>query len=190
MRLGFSLLRGMREDAAGNIELAFAVRPFVDVANLARRAQLDRHDLQVVLARANALWSRAAPWLAAAGRCPTKICCATPALPQASEGTEIVTDYKAMGFTLGQHPLAVLRERLAGDHLLSADELALLHSGQLARACDLVTVRPRPGAVNGVLFMTLEDETSQVNVILWRGLLEKFRKEAQGAALLAVYGVW
>ncbi len=53
-----------------------------------------------------------------------------------------------------------------------------------------MTVRPRPGAANGVLFMTLEDETSQVNVILWHGLLEKFRKEAQGAALLAVYGVW
>ncbi|WP_049027337.1 OB-fold nucleic acid binding domain-containing protein, partial [Burkholderia cenocepacia] len=48
----------------------------------------------------------------------------------------------------------------------------------------------RPGTANGVLFMTLEDETGQVNVILWPGLLEKFRKEALGAALLAVYGVW
>ncbi|AIO71079.1 Error-prone DNA polymerase [Burkholderia multivorans] len=51
-------------------------------------------------------------------------------------------------------------------------------------------MRQRPGTANGVLFMTLEDETGQVNVILCPGLLEKFRKEALGAALLAVYGLW
>ncbi|MBJ9920587.1 error-prone DNA polymerase [Burkholderia cenocepacia] len=201
VRLGFSLLRGMREDVAGRIELARAARPFVDVADLARRAQLDRHDLQV-LARANALQSfaggtrRAALWLAAAAVPDRDLLRGTerddavPALPQASEGHEIVTDYRAMGFTLGRHPLALLRDRLALDHLQSAEQLATLRSGQLARACGLVTVRQRPGTANGVLFMTLEDETGTVNVILWPGLLEKFRKEALGAALLAVYGVW
>ncbi|PCE30342.1 error-prone DNA polymerase [Burkholderia ubonensis] len=201
VRLGFSLLRGMREDAAGRIELARAVRPFIDVADLARRAQLDRHDLQV-LARANALRSlaggnrRAALWLAAAAVPDRDILRGTerddavPALPQASEGKEIVTDYHAMGFTLGRHPLALLRDRLALDRLQPANQLATLRSGQLARACGLVTVRQRPGTANGVLFMTLEDETGQVNVILWPGLLEKFRKEALGASLLAVYGVW
>ncbi|RQQ88731.1 error-prone DNA polymerase [Burkholderia stagnalis] len=201
VRLGFSLLRGMREEAADRIELARAVRPFVDVADLARRAQLDRHDLQV-LARANALRTlaggnrREALWLTAAA-VPNRDLLrgterddTTPTLPQASEGKEIVTDYRAMGFTLGRHPLALLRERLALDHLQPADQLATLRSGQLARACGLVTVRQRPGTANGVLFMTLEDETGQVNVILWPGLLEKFRKEALGAALLAVYGVW
>lgn len=97
-----------------------------------------------------------------------------------------------MGFTLGRHPLALLRERLALDLLQSphTQQLAMLRSGQLARTCGLVTVRQRPGTANGVLFMTLEDETGQVNVILWPGLLVKFRKEALGAALLAVYGVW
>ncbi len=115
---------------------------------------------------------------------------AVPALPLASEGTEIVTDYRAMGFTLGRHPLARLRDRLTLDRLQPADQLATLRSGQLARACGLVTVRQRPGTANGVLFMTLEDETGQVNVILWPQLLETYRKEALGAALLAVYGVW
>ncbi len=91
--------------------------------------------------------------------------------------------------TLGRHPLALLRDRMARDRLQSAEQLATLRSGQLARACGLVTVRQRPGTANGVLFMTLEDETGQVNVILWPGLLEKFRKEALGASLLAVYGV-
>ncbi|OXJ06685.1 error-prone DNA polymerase [Burkholderia sp. HI2500] len=201
VRLGFSLLRGMREDVAGRIELARAARPFVDVADLARRARLDRHDLQV-LARANALRSfadgnrRAALWLAAAAVPDRDLLRGTerddavPALPQASEGNEIVTDYRAMGFTLGRHPLALLRDRLTLDRLQPADQLATLRSGQLARACGLVTVRQRPGTANGVLFMTLEDETGQVNVILWPQLLETYRKEALGAALLAVYGVW
>ncbi|HDR9150340.1 TPA: error-prone DNA polymerase [Burkholderia vietnamiensis] len=201
VRLGFSLLNGMREDTAGRIELARAVRPFVDVADLARRAQLDRHDLQV-LARANALRSlaggnrRAALWLAAAAVPDRDLLRGTerddtvPALPQATEGAEIVTDYRAMGFTLGRHPLALLRDRLALDRLRSAEQLAMLRSGQLARACGLVTVRQRPGTAKGVLFMTLEDETGQVNVILWPKLLETYRKEALGAGLLAVYGVW
>ncbi len=64
-----------------------------------------------------------------------------------------------------------------------------MRNGQLARACGVVTVRQRPGTANGVLFMTRDDETGQVNVILWPGLLEKFRKEALGAALIAIYGV-
>ncbi|KVV21659.1 hypothetical protein WK80_23285 [Burkholderia multivorans] len=94
-----------------------------------------------------------------------------------------------MGFTLGRHLLTLLRDRLALDRLQSARQLAMLRIGQLARACGLVTVRQRPGTTNGALFTTLEDETGHGNVILWPGLLEKFRKEALGAALLAVYGV-
>ncbi|MCW3641576.1 helix-hairpin-helix domain-containing protein, partial [Burkholderia cenocepacia] len=105
---------------AGRIALARAARPFVDVADLARRARLDRHDLQV-LARANALRSlaggnrRAALWLAAAAVPDRDLLRGTerddtvPALPQASEGHEIVTDYRVMGFTLGRPPLALLR---------------------------------------------------------------------------------
>ena len=145
VRLGFSLLRGMRQDAAGRIELARAVRPFVDVADLARRAQVDRHDLQVI-ARANALRSlaggnrRAALWLTAAAVPDrdllrgTERDDATPALPQAFERKEIVTDYRAMGFTLGQHLLALLRDRLKMDRLQTAEQLATLRHGQLARA--------------------------------------------------------
>ncbi|KKL35481.1 hypothetical protein WR30_17360 [Burkholderia contaminans FFH2055] len=64
-----------------------------------------------------------------------------PALPQASEGKEIVTDYRAMGFTLGRHPLVLLRDRPALDRLQSAEQLATLRSGQLARSCGLVMVR-------------------------------------------------
>ncbi|QKM51959.1 Error-prone DNA polymerase (plasmid) [Burkholderia glumae] len=201
VRLGMSLVSGMREEAAARIELARAVRPFVDVADLARRAALDRHDLQV-LARAGALRSlagnnrRDAMWLAAAAVPDRGILRGTerddaaPALVQASEGHEILTDYRAMGFTLGRHPLELLRDRLRSYRLLPAAELSQLRNGQFARACGIVTVRQRPGTAKGVLFITLEDETGQTNVIVWPTLLEQYRREALGASLLAVYGIW
>ncbi len=201
VRVGMSLISGMREEAAERIQLARAVRPFVDVADLARRAALDRHDL-AVLAHASALRSlakghrRNAIWTAAAAVPDKDILRGTerddeaPALPRASEGSEIVTDYRAMGFTLGRHPLKLPRDRLRADRLLPARELALLRNGQFARACGIVTVRQRPGTAKGVLFITLEDETGQTNVIVWPALLEKYRREALGASLLAVYGVW
>ncbi len=113
-----------------------------------------------------------------------------PALPQASEGCDIVTDYRAMGFTLGRHPLELLRDPLRADRLLPARELAQLRNGQFALACEIATVRHRPGTAKDVLFITLEDETGPTNVIIWPALFEKYRRETLGASLLAVYGVW
>ncbi len=68
--------------------------------------------------------------------------------------------------------------------------LETFENGQLARACGLVTVRQRPGTAKGVLFMTLEDETGNINVIVWPKLVEQQRREVVGAPLLGVYGVW
>ncbi len=201
VRLGLSLLRGMREQTASRIELARAVRPVVDIADLARRAQLDRHDLQV-LARANALHSlagagrRVALWQAAAAVPDRDMLRGTasdemaPMLGEAPEGQEIVSDYRAMGFSLGRHPLALLRERLLEERILPAARLAALRNRQLARACGLVTVRQRPSTAKGVLFITLEDETGQTNVIVWPAVAEQYRREALGSTLLAVYGIW
>lgn len=71
-----------------------------------------------------------------------------------------------------------------------ASQLALLRNGQFARACGIVTVRQRPGTAKGVLFITIEDESGQTNIIVWPAMLERFRREALGASLLAVYGIW
>jgi error-prone DNA polymerase len=74
--------------------------------------------------------------------------------------------------------------------LVASGELMQYRNGQLARACGIVTVRQRPGTANGVMFMTLEDESGSVNIIVWESVLEKFRREALGSSLLAVCGVW
>ncbi|MGZ8295207.1 MAG: helix-hairpin-helix domain-containing protein, partial [Telluria sp.] len=200
VRLGLSLQRGMRREAAARIEDARAIRPFSGVADLARRAQLDRHDLQV-LAGANALRSlagnrRQALWQAVGAvpdkdlLRPTSVAEDVPQLRAPSEGDEIVGDYRAQGLTLGRHPLALLRAQLLEKRFMPAAVLGDYQHGQLARACGIVTVRQRPATAKGVLFLTLEDETGNVNVIVWPKLVEEQRREVLGAPLLGVYGIW
>ncbi|MDR5755118.1 MULTISPECIES: error-prone DNA polymerase [unclassified Caballeronia] len=200
VRLGLSLLKGMRDGAAERIEAARAVRPFSSVSDLARRAQLDRHDLQV-LASANALTTlagnrREALWQSVAAVPDIDILAfariddETPVLGAPSEAEEIVGDYRSTGLTLGRHPLELLRPILLEQRLIPASTLRGYPNGRLARGCGLVTVRQRPGTAKGVMFVTLEDETGNVNVIVWPSLLEKQRREALGASLLAVYGTW
>jgi error-prone DNA polymerase len=200
VRLGLSLLRGMKDGAAERIENARAVRPFETVADLARRAQLDRKDLHV-LADANALASlagnrREALWQSVAAVPDKDMLSAaavqdeTPELGAPTEANDIVADYRSVGLTLGRHPLELLRPRLLASRLMPASTLRTYRDGRLARGCGLVTVRQRPGTAKGVMFVTLEDETGNVNVIVWPSLLEKQRKEALGASLLAVYGTW
>jgi error-prone DNA polymerase len=200
VRLGLALQRGMGKEAALRIEEARAIRPFASVADLARRAGLDRADLQV-LAASNALRAlaghrREALWQAV-GAVPDKDLLRPtvpqeeqPALPAPSEGDDIVGDYRSQGLTLGRHPLALLRQRLLEKRFMPASTLAEFQDGQLARACGLVTVRQRPGTAKGVLFMTLEDETGNVNVIVWPTLVEQQRREVLNAPLLGVYGIW
>ncbi len=200
VRLGLSLLRGMRRDVAERIEDARAIRPFASVTDLARRCQLERADLQV-LAGTNALLSlagnrRQALWQAVGAvpdkdlLRPTSLAEEVPLLQAPSEGEEIVGDYRAQGLTLGRHPLALLRKQLLARRFIPAAGLADYKNGQLARACGIVTVRQRPATAKGVLFLTLEDETGNVNVIIWPSLIEQQRREVLSASLLGVYGIW
>ncbi|MHA4867314.1 error-prone DNA polymerase [Duganella sp. PWIR1] len=200
VRLGLSMLKGMREDVAQRIAAARAHGPFAGVDELARRADLDRHALQV-LAGGNALRQlaghrRQALWQAV-GAVPDKDLLrptapreAAPVLAAPSEGEDILGDYRSHGLTLGRHPLALLRATLTQHRFMPAETLNSYTSGMVARACGMVTVRQRPGTAKGVIFMTLEDETGNVNVIIWPALLEQQRREVLSAPLLGVYGVW
>lgn len=190
----------MRDGAAERIENARAVRQFMTASDFARRAQLDRHDLQV-LAAANALPSlagnrREALWKSVAvvpdkGMFSVaKIEDGTPELGAPSEADDIVGGYQSMGLTLGRHPLELLRPQLLANKLMPASTLHMYRNGQLARGCGIVTVRQRPETAKGVIFIPIEDETGNVNVIIWPKVLEQQRKEVLGASLLGVLGVW
>ena len=109
---------------------------------------------------------------------------------RARRGGETLADYRATGLTLGTHPLALLRAQLAAFKVLPAAVLAGYPTGRLARASGLVTHRQRPETAKGVVFVTLEDETGAVNVIVWPDVVDKQRKPLLAATLLTVYGVW
>ena len=111
-------------------------------------------------------------------------------LPAPTEGESIVADYRALGLTLGRHPLALLRPILSKKRFLPADVLNTFADRQLARACGIVTVRQRPSTASGTVFVTIEDETGPINVIVWPALVDAQRKELLTAHLLGVYGVW
>ena len=200
VRLGMSLLSSMSEAAANRIQIAREQATFTDVADLARRAQLNRHDLHV-LAAGNALQTlaghrRQALWSAVGAMPdndllrPTTIQEARPILAAPSEAQEIMSDYQSTGLSLQRHPLALLRKRLLNKRFLPANLLNTFQQGQFARACGIVTVRQRPGTAKGVMFVTLEDETGTVNVLVWPTLVEQQRRELLGASLLGVYGIW
>ena len=112
------------------------------------------------------------------------------ALPDTPEGENILFDYRATGLTLRRHPLALLRERLADKGLLNAAQLNALPDGEDVAACGIVVLRQQPSTAKGVVFITLEDETGSVNVIVWKSLRQAQRAELLHARLLAVYGTW
>jgi error-prone DNA polymerase len=198
MRLGLRMIAGLKEESVKRIVAARAQRPFAHVADLAHRAKLDRGDL-TALAAAGALVSLAghrhsAVWeVAGVERLPPILAGATfddddPQLPVPTEGQDIVADYRALGLTLGRHPLALLRRQLAKRKLVTAADIARSPHGRITRTAGIVIGRQRPDTASGVIFVTLEDETGCTNVIVWRDLSDRQRRELLGSRLMAVYG--
>ncbi|CAB3786093.1 error-prone DNA polymerase [Pararobbsia alpina] len=200
VRLGFNLVKGFSQGAAERIMAARQRAPFENVDDLARRAALSRLELEA-LAAADALKSlaghrRQAWWAVTAQQGTTRLLRDAPIeeaplfLPHAHEGREIVDDYASIGLTLNRHPVSLLRERLTNLRFKTARELLTYPHGRLARACGIVTVRQRPETASGTIFVSLEDETGSINVIVWPSLIERQRKELLNAQLLGVFGTW
>jgi len=198
LRLGLRLIGGLSEAGAQRIVAARRVAPFASVADLAHRAGLDRRDL-ARLAESDALAALAghrhdAAWdIAGVERLPALIAGSTfseadPGLPPPTEGEDIVADYRALSFTLRRHPLSLLRGKLKERRLATAAEIAETPHGRIVRTAGIVIGRQRPDTASGVVFVTLEDETGATNVIVWRDLGDRQRRELLGARLLAVFG--
>lgn len=200
VRLGLNRVLGLSDAGAERLLKARAQAPFTSTEDLALRAELEGKDM-AALAAADALMSlsghrRQQVWDATAQHRSSALLKGVPIheqallLPAAPEGEEIVGDYAALGLTLRRHPLALLRPRLARMRLLSAVELRAARSGQTVRACGIVKGRQRPGTANGTIFVTLEDETGNVNVIVWSHVIEAWREPLLKSHLLAVQGTW
>jgi error-prone DNA polymerase len=198
LRLGLRMVGGLAQGAGARIVAARARGAFASVEDLARRAALGRRDLDCLAAggalaalaghRRQAHWAAAGIAQAAGVLREASIDEPALALPPPGEGEDIVADYASLGMSLGRHPLALLRPRLSRLGLLPAVTVHTRAHGSRARAAGLVTCRQRPDTASGVIFVTLEDETGCVNVVVWRDLIERQRRELLGARLLAVEG--
>jgi len=111
-----------------------------------------------------------------------------PLLRAPREGEDIVADYTHVGLTLRRHPLAVLRGQLASRGFVDSAKLRALPDGATVRTAGLVITRQRPGSAEGVTFVTLEDESGSVNLIVWRDVAERQRQALIGSRLMGVAG--
>ena len=202
LRLGLRLVKSLSESGAARLIAARQQQPFCSVQDLSLRGGLDRGDLEA-LAAAGALASlsgnrHVAFWEVAGteaalplGLTDTRAADAAeghPLLSAPTEGQGIVADYAAVGLTLGRHPLALLRPRLRAAALQSAGELRALAHGVRVRTAGIVLMRQRPATASGVTFLTLEDESGQVNVIVWERIGREQRAALIESRLLEVHG--
>ncbi len=200
IRLGLRLVSGLKQAVAERIVLARSKNLFNSTQDLALQAGLDAGDLKA-LASADALSSlsghrRQQVWDASALHAAPALLKEAPVdedfleLEAASDGEEVVFDYAALGMSLRKHPVELLRPLLARQRLSTAAQLHDAPNGKPVRACGMVTMRQQPGSAKGVVFVTLEDETGCVNVIVWKSIKEKQRQTLLQSKLLAVYGQW
>ena len=198
VRLGLREISGLAQAAGERIEAARQEAPFSSLSDLATRADLSRAELDR-LASADALKSlsghrREALWATSGLHRQGDLFDTAPPqeavvqLPAQSEGESLISDYATQGFTLGRHPLALLRDRLTERRFLKASDLLVTDHDALVRVAGIITCRQRPGTASGVVFVTLEDETGMSNIIVYAGLAEKQRRELLGSRFLGVYG--
>jgi intein/homing endonuclease len=202
LRLGLRLVKSLSLAGAERLIAARTTAPFASVQDLAACAALDRGDLEALAAagalaalsgnRHLAFWEvagteRPLP-LAPAPTQQASVAEGRPLLGAPTEGQGIAADYAALGFTLGRHPLALLRARLRAQALLAANELLGAGHGARVRTAGIVLMRQRPATASGVTFLTLEDESGQVNVIVWERVGRAQRRALLESRLLEVHG--
>ncbi|MBT6273086.1 MAG: error-prone DNA polymerase, partial [Chromatiales bacterium] len=112
-----------------------------------------------------------------------------PALKEPTEAQNLVADYASTGLTLGRHPMAILRERFDPLRVHRACDVESTPHRRFVRAAGLVVNRQRPGTASGVIFMTLEDETGFINLVVWPWVVERSRALVVSSRLLLVHGI-
>jgi error-prone DNA polymerase len=198
IRMGFRLVNGFDRASAERLASMRMQAPFTSIDDLVVRARLDAK-ARALLADAGALkalaghrhrarWAIAGvetqlPLLAGIG-----VAESAPSLPRPSARDDVHADYTLTGTTLGRHPLAQIRGSLRARGCRRSSELAQLPHGRFVRVAGLVTLRQRPGTASGVTFLTLEDEDGLFNIVVWRALAERQRREVVEARLLKVSG--
>jgi error-prone DNA polymerase len=204
MRLGLRLVKGLSREGAQRIVEARRHHPFRQVSELRQRAVLDKRDMEA-LADADALRSLSghrhqSQWQIMALEQPRPLLedeLQRPAsyfddavqLPAPQVAEEVLSDYRATGLTLRAHPMSLLRDRPPFNRCKRQVDLAGVGNRRFVRIAGLVTCRQRPGSAAGVVFLTLEDETGNSNVVVWKRTQQQFRRALMSGQLLLVKGI-
>jgi error-prone DNA polymerase len=198
IRLGFSRIRSLEEKKARAIEQWRQNKPFESLQDLARRTELTQVDLQH-LASADALRSLSgnrhqARWQAAAIKPYLALLEEAEVerdelfTPEPTTAKDMLDDYATTGLSLRPHPMALLRSQYPFNRCKKYSDLEHMRHGGFVRVAGLVTGRQRPGTANNTIFVTLEDETGNINVVVWQATQEQFRQELLSSQLLMVKG--
>jgi len=198
LRLGLRMAKGLSEESGRRIAEKRQAAAYQNIQQLVEDVGLDRRELGV-LASAGALevlegHRHRARWAVAGVEQPTPLLAsmeryeAVPLLRKPTEGQDIVADYQSLGLTLGRHPMRLLRHRLDRYHYLQAERMPNLPTGAAVSVAGLVITKQRPGTASGVIFVTLEDETGHINLVVWKQMAEQYRAELLNAKLMGIQG--
>lgn len=198
LRLGLRMVTGLSEESGQRIAGQRREDGYQSIQQFAGAAGLDRRELDA-LASAGALEAleghrHRARWAVAGVEKPTPLLSsmdryeAVPLLIKPTEGQGIIADYRSLGLTLGRHPMRLLRHRLDRFRYMQAERMPDLPTGAAIRVAGLVITRQRPGTASGVTFVTLEDETGHINLVVWKQVAEQYRAELLNARLMGIRG--
>ncbi len=209
VRLGLRMVKGLANANAAAIVSARADTPFASIDDLWRRAGVpvaalvqiaegDGFRPSLSMARREALWAIKAlrdeplPLFAAATaheqQFVPEISEAAVSLRPMTAGSEVVEDYGHIGLSLRSHPVAFLRDDLRRRRIFTCQQAMDARDGRWLEAAGIVLVRQRPGSAKGVMFITLEDETGNANLVVWPQVFEKNRRIILSAGMFAVRG--
>jgi error-prone DNA polymerase len=203
VRLGLHMVRGLSVSAAQAIERWQRCENLRELASFVSQTGLDQTDLQA-LAKANALnqlsgHRRHSLWQVSGWEPQHHLlkiiehsAFETPpsAIEAPDECINLAADLRHLGVSMGKHPMALIRPLLQKYRIRSAIDLRRLADGALARASGIVTHRQRPETAKGVMFVTLEDETGVIQVVIFPDLVNRYRPAIFNAQLMTVYGRW
>jgi error-prone DNA polymerase len=198
LRLGLRMVKGLAETAALRLLTGRGEAAFSSVNDLNARARLSQADY-AALAAADALRTIAgnrhqARWQVAGIEQPMPVFPAArfeeaaPLLPKPTEIGSIISDYASVGLSLRQHPLALVRPKIQRP-CVPAAKLWDLADGAPVYVAGLVITRQRPGSAANVTFVTLEDETGYINLVIWERTAEQQRRILLNSSIMGVYGV-
>ena len=200
LRLGMCRIKGFNQPAAERIINARQSATFNALYQLKQRAALDQGELDALI-QGNACLSisghrHQSHWVAMGLQedtplvKPSPIDRPAPFITAPSEHDDIGADYRSLGLTLRRHPMRVLRESSdAFNQCLRATDLTTLRHGRFVQIAGLVTGRQRPSTASGIIFMTVEDETQNINVVIQHHVQAHFRKAVLHSQLIRIKGI-